>query len=78
MAKTPAAVRGLLMDVWGPAKAQAEADAQVLGQMMRADGINDDLAPWDWRYYAEKRRRVEHDLDEAALKPYFQLDRMRA
>jgi len=76
MAKTPAAVRGLLMDVWGPAKAQAEADAQVLGQMMRADGINDDLAPWDWRYYAEKRRRVEHDLDEAALKPYFQLDRM--
>ncbi|GAA6174116.1 M3 family metallopeptidase [Sulfitobacter pacificus] len=76
MAKTPDAVRKLLMEVWEPAKAQANADAEVLTQMMHADGVNGDLAPWDWRYYAEKRRAVEHDLDEAALKPYFQLDRM--
>ncbi|WP_373029860.1 M3 family metallopeptidase [Sulfitobacter sp.] len=76
MAKTPDAVRQLLMDVWAPAKAQAEADGAVLTEMMHADGVNADLAPWDWRYYAEKRRMAEHDLDEAALKPYFQLDRM--
>ncbi|KIN74846.1 Peptidyl-dipeptidase Dcp protein [Sulfitobacter guttiformis KCTC 32187] len=76
MAKTPAAVRDLLMQVWEPAKAQANADADVLTAMMHADGVNGDLAPWDWRYYAEKRRAQEHDLDEAALKPYFQLDRM--
>ncbi|KAJ04052.1 M3 family metallopeptidase [Sulfitobacter mediterraneus] len=76
MAKTPDAVRGLLMDVWEPAKRQANADADVLTQMMHDDGINGDLAPWDWRYFAEKRRAAEHDLDEAALKPYFQLDRM--
>lgn len=76
MAGTPSAVRDLLMEVWKPARAQAEADAEVLSGMMRDDGINDDLAPWDWRYYAEKRRAKEHDLDEAALKPYFQLERM--
>jgi peptidyl-dipeptidase Dcp len=76
MAKTPEAVRQLLMDVWEPAKAQAEADGAVLTEMMHADGVNGDLAPWDWRYYAEKQRMAEHDLDEAALKPYFQLDRM--
>ena len=76
MAKTPEAVRDLLMSVWVPAKAQANADADVLTQMMHDDGINGDLAPWDWRYYAEKRRAIEHDLDEPALKPYFQLDRM--
>jgi peptidyl-dipeptidase Dcp len=76
MAKTPEAVRQLLMDVWEPAKAQAEADGAVLKEMMHADGVNGDLAPWDWRYYAEKQRMAEHDLDEAALKPYFQLDRM--
>jgi len=76
MAKTPEAVRDLLMQVWEPAKAQANADAEVLRQMMHADGVNGDLAPWDWRYYAEKRRAAEHDLDESALKPYFQLDRM--
>ena len=76
MAKTPAAVRDLLMQVWEPAKDQANADAEVLTKMMHDDGVNGDLAPWDWRYYAEKRRAAEHDLDEAALKPYFQLDRM--
>jgi len=76
MAKTPEAVRDLLMQVWEPAKAQANADAEKLTQMMHEDGVNGDLAPWDWRYYAEKRRAAEHDLDEAELKPYFQLDRM--
>ncbi|MCQ0092043.1 M3 family metallopeptidase [Roseovarius sp. M141] len=76
MAKTPDAVRNLLMQVWTPAKAQADRDAKVLTEMMRADGVNADLAPWDWRYYAEKRRQAEHDLDESELKPYLQLDRM--
>jgi len=76
MAKTPGAVRDLLMAVWAPARAQAEADAQVLTAMMQDDGVNGDLEPWDWRYYAEKRRKAEHDLDETALKPYLQLDRM--
>ncbi len=76
MAKTPENVRALLMDVWAPAKAQADADAAILTQMMHADGFNENLAPWDWRYYSEKRRVAEHDLDEAELKPYFQLDKM--
>ncbi len=76
MARTSDKVRALLMQVWQPAKQRAEADAQVLTQMMQADGVNDPLEAWDWRYYAEKRRKAEHDLDEAALKPYLQLDRM--
>jgi peptidyl-dipeptidase Dcp len=76
MAKTPDAVRDLLMQVWTPAKRQAELDAERLEAMMHEDGINGQLEPWDWRYYSEKRRAVEHDLDEAALKPYLQLDSM--
>jgi peptidyl-dipeptidase Dcp len=76
MAKTPDRVRDLLMQVWKPARAQAEADAAHLTALMRADGINGDLEPWDWRYYAEKRRRAEFDLDEAAIKPYLSLDAM--
>ena len=76
MAGTPGAVADLLMKVWEPAKAAALSDAAVLQDMMRQDGVNDDLAPHDWRYYSEKRRKAEHDLDEAELKPYLQLDRM--
>ncbi|MCO8146603.1 M3 family metallopeptidase [Rhodovulum tesquicola] len=76
MAKTPQAVRDLLMAVWAPARARAEADAAILEAMLAADGHPAPLEPWDWRYYAEKRRMAEHDLDEAALKPFLQLDRM--
>jgi peptidyl-dipeptidase Dcp len=76
MAGKPGNVRDLLMQVWEPAKAQAERDAERLTEMMQAEGVNGDLEPWDWRYYSEKRRVAEHDLDEAELKPYFQLDRM--
>lgn len=76
MAKTPDAVRDLLMQVWTPAKAAADRDATVLDDMLTADGLDGPLQPWDWRYYSEKRRKAEHDLDEAELKPYLQLDRM--
>jgi peptidyl-dipeptidase Dcp len=76
MAKTPDKVHELLMRVWEPARVAADADAEVLARMMQDDGINGDLEPWDWRYYSEKRRKVEHDLDEAELKPYLQLERM--
>ncbi|MYM56622.1 M3 family metallopeptidase [Thalassovita mangrovi] len=76
MAKTPEKVEELLLAVWAPAKARAEEDAKVLEAMMHEDGVNGDLEAWDWHYYAAKRRKAEHDLDEAALKPYLQLDRM--
>lgn len=76
MAATPGSVRDLLMAVWTPARAQAEADAAVLAERLRDDGVNAPLEPWDWRYYAEQRRKAERDLDAAALKPYFQLERM--
>jgi peptidyl-dipeptidase Dcp len=78
MAGTPGAVRDLLMRVWQPARAKAAADALVLQGLMQADGINGELEPWDWRYFSEKRRKAEHDLDEAALKPYLSLDAMIA
>jgi peptidyl-dipeptidase Dcp len=76
MAGTPDAVRDLLMQVWEPAKAQANKDAKTLEAMLHADGFEGPLEPWDWRYYSEARRKVEHDLDEAILKPYLQLERM--
>jgi peptidyl-dipeptidase Dcp len=78
MAGAPDAVRELLMQVWEPARAKALADALTLEAMLQADGYAAPLEPWDWRYYAEKLRRAEHDIDEAALKPYLALDNMIA
>jgi len=76
MAGTPDAVRKLLMEVWTPAKAAAQIDAKALERMLHSDGWDGPLQAWDWRFYSEKRRKELHDLDEAALKPYLQLDRM--
>ena len=78
MARTPERVRDLLMAVWEPAKARADADAAILEEMLHADGHTGPLEPWDWRYYSEKRRQALHDLDEAEVKPYFSLDGMIA
>lgn len=76
MAKTPENVRGLLMDVWAPAVAQANKDHDRLADLMHRDGVNGDLEAWDWRYYAARLREQEYDLDESEVKSYFQLEKM--
>jgi len=76
MAKTPDAVRDLLTKVWKPAKARAAQEAEKLQALANSEGANFKIAPWDWRYYSEKVRKAEYDLDEAEIKPYFQLDKM--
>ena len=45
---------------------------------MQAEGGNFKLAGWDWRYYAEKVRKAQFDVDEAEVKPYLQLDNVIA
>ena len=76
MAKTPAAARKLLDEVWGRARLKAAAERDALQSVIAEEGGNFALAPWDWRYYAEKLRKTRYDLDEAEIKPYFQLDKM--
>jgi peptidyl-dipeptidase Dcp len=76
MAKTPEAVRGLLERVWTPARARALADRDELQQLIAEEGGNFQLAPWDWRYYAEKLRQAKANFDDGAIKPYLALDHM--
>ena len=76
MAKTPQAVRGLLERVWKPARERTLKDRDALQEMIAAEGGNFALAPWDWRYYAEKLRQVRANFDDAAIKPYLSLDHM--
>ena len=56
------------------AKARGEA-AKIQALIDREDG-GFTLEPWDWQYYAEKVRTAEYDIDEAQIKPYFELDRV--
>jgi len=78
MAGSPANVARLTDEVWAAAKPRAVAERERLAALARADGINDGVEPWDWRYYAERVRVAEYALDEAELKPYFELENMQA
>ena len=77
MAKTPARVYDLLGRLWTPAKAVAAREAADLQAAIRADGKDFTLEPWDWSYYAEKVRKARYALDDQALRPYFELDKVR-
>jgi peptidyl-dipeptidase Dcp len=78
MAGTQAAAEGLLLRVWAPALRRADEERADMQALIDAAGGGFALAAWDWRFYAEQVRRERFALDEAALKPYFQLDQMIA
>ena len=77
MAKTPEAADSLLMQVWRPALAKAKEEAALYQKMMNEDGIQGQLQPYDWRYYSEKLRKAQYDLDDDVIRPYFSLDNVR-
>ncbi len=78
MAGTPERARALLDKVWAPARRRALEERDALQALAAEEGGNFRLAPWDWRYYAEKLRQRRYDFDDATLKPYLTLDNMVA
>jgi len=76
MAGTPAKARALLEEVWEPARKRALEERDALQSLITRQGQNFRLAPWDWRYYAEKLRQEKYDFDAQQLQPYFQLSNL--
>jgi len=77
MAKEPVRAMRLMEEVWTPAVARVHeevADMQAIADKESA-GIR--IAPWDYRYYAEKVRKARYDLDETEITPYMQLENLR-
>ena len=76
MAKSPDRAVELMEAVWTPAVARVREEVADMQAIANADSIT--IAPWDYRFYAEKVRKAKYDLDQEAIKPYFQLDNMVA
>lgn len=74
MARTPAAARQMLTDLVPGVVARVREEAAALKAVMEAEGAEHDLAAWDWEYYAEKVRQQKLQIDEAAVKPYFEVN----
>ncbi len=77
MAETPARATELLDRVWPAAKAAAEREAADLQAAIEAEGGRFPLEAADWRYYTEKIRRQRYAIDEAEVRAYFPLERVR-
>lgn len=68
-AKTVDAVEAMLAKLVGPAVANARREAEALTEQAGFP-----IEPWDWPFYAEQVRKARFDVDEADLRPYFELD----
>ncbi|HEY6797253.1 MAG TPA: M3 family metallopeptidase [Kineosporiaceae bacterium] len=77
-AGTSEAVSEMLAGLVPPAVANARAEAAELEALLVADGETAPLAPWDWPFYADRVRRERYGVDTAALRPWFELERVVA
>jgi peptidyl-dipeptidase Dcp len=77
MAKKPENVYKFLDQLWKPALRIAKREARELQEMIRKEGHDFKLQPWDWWYYAEKLKKAKYALDEEMLRPYFELGNVR-
>jgi len=76
MAKTPAAAEELMNRVWPAAVARVRQEVADQQAIAKAEGTSIIIEPWDYRFYQEKVRKARYDLDQAELKPYFELGHM--
>ncbi|MFD2518443.1 M3 family metallopeptidase [Salinimicrobium flavum] len=76
MAKTPERAMELMEAVWPAALARVEEEVADMQALANAEGADITIAPWDYRYYAEKVRQQKYDLNSDEVKQYLQLDKL--
>jgi peptidyl-dipeptidase Dcp len=74
MAKTPEAAKKFMDDLVAPATANSAGEAADIRQLMESEKGGSDLQPWDWDFYAKQVRKARFDIDEAQVKPYFEVN----
>ncbi|MGO3757494.1 MAG: M3 family metallopeptidase [Agrococcus casei] len=75
-AKSPENVAAMLDKLAPAARRNADAEADALRTEIEAAGGSHELASWDWAFYTERVRAKKYDVDTAALRPYFEADRV--
>ena len=75
-AKSPENIHAMLRKIAASASKNAKAEGVALQEMINSSGENFELQSWDWDFYAEKVRADKYNVDSAALKPYFELEKV--
>jgi peptidyl-dipeptidase Dcp len=66
-----------MLRVWPSAIARVRQEVAEMQAIADKEGAGIKIAPWDYRFYAEKVRSARYDLDMNAVKPYMQLEKLR-
>jgi len=74
MAKTPEAALQFMDAIVPAATAKAAREAQDIQAVIDAQKGGFQLEPWDWNFYAEPVRKARYNLEDAQVKPYFEID----
>ncbi len=74
MAKTPEAAKQFLDAMVPASTARATAEGKGIQALIDKQHGGFTLEPWDWEFYAEQVRKAKYDLDESAVRPYFELN----
>ena len=74
MAKTPEAALEFMAALVPVATATVLSEAKDIQAVIDAQRAGFALQPWDWAFYGEQVRKAKYDLDEAEIKPYFELN----
>ena len=73
MAKTPEAALNFMDALVPAATAKAARESGDIQSLIDEQRGGFTLEPWDWDFYGEHVRKAKYDLDEAQIKPYFEL-----
>lgn len=64
-----------LLEAYTPAAHREVAEVETLARRLEGDDFQ--LMPWDFSYYSEKLKNEKYQFDEEALRPYFELSRVK-
>ena len=74
MAGNPKAAMKMLEDLVPGVVDKVKSETSLISDAMKEDGLAGPVQQWDWEYYAEKVRAKKYQVDESAIKPYFELE----
>jgi peptidyl-dipeptidase Dcp len=74
MAKTPEAALQFMDALVPVATAKADSEAKDIQEVIDAQKAAFKLQAWDWDFYADQVRKAKYDLNDAEIKPYFEIN----
>ena len=78
MAQNPQTVNSFLDELLTATKSHADREYAAVSEYAASKGFEGNLMPWDWSYWTEKYKDEKYSLNDEMVKPYLELENVRA